>query len=366
MKSETKLFIGIILGTVAIIAGGILLLSRSAVPVKVDSSLLIRADSNKIASGSGTVTLVEFSDFQCPACGAYYAPVKQLVNEFKDSMTFVYRNFPLTTLHKNAQLAAAAAEAAGLQGSYWGMHDKLFETQTDWSNSDTAKDIFITYAEGLKLDKNQFIKDLESDAVRAKIQKDVDDGNALAINSTPTFFLNSEKIDNPAGFADFEALVKAAINNAPKPTISKTEAFHTHANFRVYVNGAPVDFSIAKYQGANGKDLDENIHLHDNKGDLIHIHKQGITLGEFITSLKFELPKTAKLYVNGKEQKEFLKYIPQDLDKLLITDATDNTVIQKQLSSVPDDACIYSLKCPSRGTPPTENCVGGLGTGCKE
>jgi protein-disulfide isomerase len=366
MKSETKLFVGIILGTIAIVVAGVILLSRSAAPVKVDSSLLIRPDSNKISSGSGAVTLVEFSDFQCPACGAYAAPVKQLVGDFKDSMTFVYRNFPLVTLHKNAQLAAAAAEAAGSQGKYWEMHDKLFSSQADWSNSDTAKDIFVSYAVALGVDKTQFTKDIDSDAVKAKIQQDVDDGNALAINSTPTFYLNSEKIDNPADLAEFETLIKTALKNAPLPTVTKTEAYHTHANFKVYINGTAVDFSLAKYEGAGGKDLDENIHLHDNKGDLIHIHKQGITLGEFFTSLKFELPKSAKLFVNGKEQKEFLKYIPQDLDKLLITDTTDNATIQKQLASVSDDACIYSLKCQSRGTPPTENCVGGLGTGCKE
>lgn len=360
MKSETKLFLGIILGTVAIVAAGVLLLSRSGTSsTKADNALLIRADSNKIASGSGTVTLVEFSDFQCPACGSYFAPVKQLVNEFKDNILFVYRNFPLTNLHKNAQLAAQAAEAAGMQNKYWEMHDMLFTTQADWSASDKAQDIFVGYAKSLGLNADEFQKDIDSDTVKNKIQQDVNDGNALGISGTPTFFLNGVKLDNPASFADFEALIKAEIQNAPKPTVTKIEAYHIHANFKVYINGAPVDFSAAKYQGVNGKDLDENIHLHDGKGDLIHIHKQGITLGEFFTSLKMPLSKdTLKMYVNGKENSEFMAYVPQDLDKILITDGP--------IVDVADDACIYSLKCPARGTPPPEKCVGGLGTDCNK
>ena len=351
MKSETKLFIGIILGTIAIVVAGVLLLSRSAAPIKVDSSLLIRSDSHKITSGSGTVTLVEFSDFQCPACGAYYAPVKQLVNDFKSDIVFVYRNFPLTNTHKNAQPAARAAEAAGLQGKYWEMHDMLFETQNDWSSSDSAQDIFVGYAKSLGLNVDQFTKDIDSDTVKNKIQSDVNDAGTLGISGTPTFFLNGVKLENPASFADFESLIKAEIQNAPKPTVTKTEAYHIHANFKVYMNGAALDFSAKKEEN-------EFIHVHDGKGDLLHIHKQGMTLGDFFSSVKTDFPPNIKLYVNGKENLQGLPYVPQDLDKILLTDGP--------IVPVADDACIYSEKCPERGTPPTENCVGGLGTDCKD
>lgn len=351
MKSETKLFIGIIVGTIAIVAAGVALLSRSAAPVKVDNTNLVRADSNKIATGSGAITLVEFSDFQCPACGAYYAPVKQLVSEFASDMTFVYRNFPLISIHKNAQIAAQAAEAAGVQGKFWEMHDMLFSTQTEWSNSNSPKDIFAGYAEKLGLNKEQFLKDIDSSVVTDRIAQDVNDGNALAISGTPTFFLDGVKLDNPASLADFEAIIKAELTKAPKPTISKTEAYHVHANFKVFLNGAAVDFS--KYS-----EDDPDIHIHDNKGDLLHIHKQGIPLSQFFTSIKMELPAGIKLYVNGKENSQGLQYIPMDLDKVLLTDGP--------IVAVGDDACIYSLKCPERGKPPTEKCVGGLGTDCKD
>jgi protein-disulfide isomerase len=360
MKGETKLFLGIIIGTIVIVGAGIALLSRPASSTKVDSSLLIRADSNKISTPSATVTLVEFSDFQCPACGTYYPVVTQTLKDFKDSLTFVYRNFPLTDFHPNAQMAAQAAEAAGVQGKYWEMHDLLFTKQSDWSTSGAVKDVFAQYAESLGLNMDQFKKDIDSDAVKNKVAQDVNDGKALGITGTPTFFLDGVKLDNPATLADFEALVKAEIQKTPKPTVSKTAAYHIHANFMVYTNGTAVDFS-------KDNEMNPDIHIHNNKGDLIHIHKQGMTLGDFFTSIQMTFSKNSyTLFVNGKENTQFMNYVLQDLDKILITNATDEVTVQKQIASVPDDACIYSLKCPQRGTPPPENCPGGLGTDCTD
>jgi protein-disulfide isomerase len=211
MKSETKLFVGIIVGTLAIVGIGIALLSKPTPVVKVDQSLLIRTDSNKIATSSATVTLVEFSDFQCPACGAYYPIVQQVIKDFTGKMNFVYRNFPLTDLHPNAQIAAQAAEAAGLQGKYWEMHDALFTKQNDWSASTTPVDIFAQYATTFGLNVDQFKKDIDSDTVKNKIANDVADGNTLGINATPTFYLDSVKLDNPATLADFETAIKTEI-----------------------------------------------------------------------------------------------------------------------------------------------------------
>ena len=212
MKSETKLFVGIIVGTLAIVGIGIALLSKPAAVTKVDSSLLIRADSHKIATDSAKVTLVEFSDFQCPACGEYYPIVSQVIKEFAGKMNFVYRNFPLTDLHPNAAIAAQAAEAAGLQGKYWEMHDALFTKQNDWSASGTPTDIFAQYAATLGINTDQFKKDMNSDTVKNKVAQDISDGNALGINATPTFFLNGVKLNNPATLAGFETAVQQAMS----------------------------------------------------------------------------------------------------------------------------------------------------------
>jgi len=212
MKGETKLFLGIIIGTIAIVGIGIAILSRPAGTQKVDASLLIRPDSYKISTSSARVTLVEFSDFQCPACGAYYPVVQQVIKDFTGTMNFVYRNFPLTDLHPNAQLAAQAAEAAGVQGKYWEMYGMLFTKQNDWSASSSVRDIFTQYAQTLGINVDQFKKDIDSDAVKNKIARDVADGNALGISGTPTFFLDGVKLDNPASLADFETAVKNAVS----------------------------------------------------------------------------------------------------------------------------------------------------------
>ena len=354
MNSETKLFLGIILATVLIIGGAVFAFSRPATAPKVNQELLVRTDSPKIGSPSASVTLVDFGDFQCPACGAYYPVVKKLMQTYKDSLTLVFRHFPLPS-HANAMPAARAAEAAGKQGKFWEMHDKLYETQRDWSTEKNAPDVFSGYAKELGLNVEQFTKDMGSGDVQKRIDNDVVDANTIGINATPTFFLNGEKIINPRSFEEFEALVKAAIDKAPKPSAEAEGAYHIHANIKVIVNGKPIDFTQSTYQSEEGKELNEFIHFHDGKGDMFHVHKKGMKLSDLFAS--FGMTPVGKLYVNGKENAAFLDYEPQDLDRILITDGV--------MAEVSDDACIYSEKCPERGTPPTEECVGGLGTECE-
>lgn len=159
----------------------------------------------------GKAVLVEFSDFQCPACGAYYPLVKQLKADMGDKLTVVYKHFPLKNIHKNAEIAAMASEAALLQGKFIEMHDFLFEKQGEWSGSDTAQDVFTSYAQSLGLDMNRFRSDLESDAVAEKIDADYSEGVSLRVNGTPTFFINGKKIANPRGYDEFKALIEQAI-----------------------------------------------------------------------------------------------------------------------------------------------------------
>lgn len=355
MNSETKLFLGIILATVVIIGGAVFAFSRPTLAPKVNQELLVRTDSPKIGSPSAAVTLVNFGDFQCPACGAYYPVVKKLTQTYKDSLVLVFRHFPLPS-HANAMPAARAVEAAGKQGKFWEMHDKVYETQKDWSTEKNAPEIFAGYAKELGLDVEKFSKDMGSSEVKKRIDNDVADANALGINATPTFFVNGEKIVNPRSFEEFETLIKAAIEKAPKPTALSSEgSYHIHANIKVMVDGKAIDFSQDKYQSKEGKELNEFIHFHDGKGDLFHVHKQGMKLADLFAS--FGMTPVGKLYVNGKEQAALLEYEPHDLDRILITNGV--------MATVADDACIYSEKCPERGTPPTEECVGGLGTECE-
>jgi len=161
------------------------------------------------ASSSAKVTLVEFGDYQCPACVVYHPLVKQLLTEFSGKVNFVFRNFPLSQ-HANAPISAYAVEAAGLQGKYWQMHDKVYESATDWVASTDAKTIFIGYAGNLGLDMDKFRTDIDSSAVKDKVQKDTNDGNLINISATPTFYINGIKITNlPGSYEDFKKLVSA-------------------------------------------------------------------------------------------------------------------------------------------------------------
>ena len=134
------------------------------------------------------VVLVEYSDFQCPACGAYYSVIKQIMKEFDGRIALVYRHFPLRQIHQNADLAARATEAAGKQGKFWEMHDIIFENQKEWSNQRKAGDFFKQYAESLGLNAERFRADLDSKEIKDKVNTDYQNGLRIGINATPTFF----------------------------------------------------------------------------------------------------------------------------------------------------------------------------------
>lgn len=211
MNGEVKTLLGIGAVTLIILLGGVYFLSKTPAGVdtqtkKADPKLLIRKDSNKITTDSAKLTLVEFGDFQCPACGNMHPVVKQILNDNKGKITFVYRNYPLSQ-HKNAQIAAETAEAAGSQGKYWEMVDLLFENQAEWNESNTPLDIFADYAKKLALDEDKFKQEVSGQSHINKINQDKEDGNNLGVNSTPTFFVNNEKFEG----TDLRTVIKTAL-----------------------------------------------------------------------------------------------------------------------------------------------------------
>ncbi len=161
----------------------------------------------------GKVTLVEFGDFQCPACGAYESIVRQVLVDNKDTLKFSFRHFPLVQIHKNALLAAKASEAAALQGKFWEMHDILYDKQEEWGGALNAREFILVYATTIKLDVAKFSSDIESKAVEEKILAELREGVKLGIQGTPTFFLNGKKIEsNPRNLAEFNAMIKDAVS----------------------------------------------------------------------------------------------------------------------------------------------------------
>ncbi|PIR44083.1 disulfide bond formation protein DsbA [Candidatus Wolfebacteria bacterium CG10_big_fil_rev_8_21_14_0_10_31_9] len=158
------------------------------------------------------VVLVEYSDFQCPACAYYYFQVKKLETDFNGKLKVVYRYFPLEQIHKYARLSARVAESAGKQGKFWEMHDLLFNNQEAWTNSPDATPLFASYANELNLDMNKFVQDINSFDIDNKINSDYEDGAKQGILGTPTFFVNGKKMGNIGSYEEFKKIIGIEIN----------------------------------------------------------------------------------------------------------------------------------------------------------
>jgi protein-disulfide isomerase len=194
MTGEVKTLIGIGLVTLALFVVGIVALTKKSSPVaqqNVDPTILVRADSQRTGATEPKVTLVEFSDYQCPFCAQSYPVVEQIVASFPE-LQFVYRHFPLSQ-HKYALTAAEAAEAAGAQGKFWEMTKLLMERQTDWAESADALPIFQAYAQELTLDMEQFNQAMTDHTYLTKIQGDSADGTLAGVSGTPSFYVDGVK-----------------------------------------------------------------------------------------------------------------------------------------------------------------------------
>jgi len=156
-------------------------------------------------NNASKVLIVEYSDFQCPACAAYHPLVKKAIDEKGSQFEFVYRDFPLKLVHANAVVSSRAAEAAALQGQFWPMHDLLFERQKEWETASSLEDVFATYASQLGMNATQFRKDYNSAGVAAKVENDYLSGMRYNIQQTPTFFLNGQ----PFTFQSYDELAAA-------------------------------------------------------------------------------------------------------------------------------------------------------------
>lgn len=179
----------------------------SAPKVYPEVSIITPSDHTTGTAGAKAI-LVEYGDFQCPACATYEPLVEKLRTEMGDKMLLVFRNFPLPQ-HPFAIPAARAAEAANLQGKYWEMHDKIYAGQDTWIKEKDAAVTFAQYAKDLGLDMTKYTVDLNSDVVSNKIKDDQASAARFAVDSTPSFFLNG-KLIQPQSYDDFKNLVTAA------------------------------------------------------------------------------------------------------------------------------------------------------------
>ena len=171
------------------------------------------------------VTLEEFGDFQCPPCATLAATLLRVEHDYGKKLRVIFRQFPLP-MHVHAQEAACAAEAAGLQGRFWEMHDLLYRNQNSWAGAAKVADTFKEYASGLGLDIEQFARDYASPQVLERVTADHALGEKRGVTATPSLFLNGHNLP-PASAAEnalrsaIDAALQSLNTSSPAPTPTK-------------------------------------------------------------------------------------------------------------------------------------------------
>lgn len=165
------------------------------------------------------LTLEEFADFECPSCKNVATFLDKVIKEYRPNVRVIFRNFPLA-MHEHARDAALAAEAAGLQGRFWEMHDMLFREQPVWSSASDAEMLFDSYAETLGLDLNRFRRDVKSDKVRKRIESDQTRASAMGVKVAPTLFIDKHQVGTNEGTPE---QVHRLIDEAVKARTSTSE-----------------------------------------------------------------------------------------------------------------------------------------------
>ncbi len=233
MNTDKKFILGIAAFTALVFVGIIFLANKTTTTqngetvLPEDKKELLKIASDDWIKGNkeAKVVIVEYLDFECEACGAYYPLVKQLSEEYKDDLAIVTRYFPLPG-HKNSMTSATAVEAAGKQGKYWEMFNILFDHQKIWGEKQSPDPaIFEGYAQQIGLNMDQFKKDVVSQEVKDRVNRDKSSGIKLGVSGTPSFYLNGNKIPNPKGPDDFKSFIQAEISKttSTKTTSTKTE-----------------------------------------------------------------------------------------------------------------------------------------------
>jgi len=208
-RQRWLLWSGVVIG-LGLLTWLVIWVANSPTPAAVVTLPQVTANDWIDGNQDAPLMLIEYSDFQCPACARFQSTLKQLKATFGEQLAIVYRHFPLVEIHHNARLSAQAAEAAGVQGKFWAMHDLLFERQSDWSALPNPTDTFVKYAQELGLDQTSFTADLNSTVVKEKINQHLANALTAGLPGTPAFFLNGQAIQPPATYDGFAAILNTA------------------------------------------------------------------------------------------------------------------------------------------------------------
>ena len=216
----------VILGVVAVVGVGLVLwqvMGRGSpavapVPVVISDQELSRVQGISIGRDDAPVVIYEFADFQCPGCGQFATFTAPLIKERlveTGQVRYVYYDFPLTQMHQHAFLASRAGRCANDQGRFWDYHDILYGRQPSWSSLSNATSYFIGLAEELGLDEGQFSSCLRSDEHQEEISRNIQLGQMLGVQGTPTLFVNMKRLGGVPDFAELQQIVQAEMGVAP-------------------------------------------------------------------------------------------------------------------------------------------------------
>jgi len=173
----------------------------------VQLSVPVGPDDHSIGPEDAALTVVEYGDYECPYCGQAFSVVQALQKAFGDSLRFIFRNLPLADMHPHAEQAAEMAEAVGLHGKFWEMHDLLYEHQRD-----LGEKALLEYVSEAGADVNEVVATLKSGEPEQRVQRDLEGAIRSGANGTPTFFVNGERYDGSWAYETFADYLTSALN----------------------------------------------------------------------------------------------------------------------------------------------------------
>ncbi len=245
MTQQAKLISAIIASTVLIFGGLTYLLMRAPSDSPTPNGTIVFDDADAISVGKADAAVVVrmYSDFQCPACRSVEPVVKAIRTEFADRVRFIWKDFPLMQIHKNARNAANAARCANAQGKFWEYHDRLFDTQDAWSSLGDPKDRFVQFARETGLNEGDFTTCYNRSQFDGDVMDDVDEGEKNGVDSTPTFYVNNTEV-RPRSEAEWRVVLNAALQQAatapsPSPTSTVPTTSSTNSTLPVATSTQP-------------------------------------------------------------------------------------------------------------------------------
>lgn len=183
--------------------------------VELSNSGNFRVAANSTTPAEGRpVVITEFADIQCPACKQYHPIMKSVLDLYPETVALNFKHFPINSIHPNANRAAVVAEAANEQGKFFEMVDLLYERQEAWANLPDPEDVFLQYAQEIGLDLAKFRQDLENPELARRVESQRTEGINAGVNSTPSFFVNGIKIQNPSDITGFQVAIDAILAGA--------------------------------------------------------------------------------------------------------------------------------------------------------